>query len=66
MHDVAKYAYQNEMTLKDAALNNNIVKQNISEAELEILLNPETYIGLAIKQTETIINDIETKRNLTK
>ena len=30
--------------------------------ELDKLLNPETYIGLAIKQTRLVIQDIESKR----
>ena len=62
MHDVAKFAYENNVSLKEAALQNNIIKQNISIDKLEELLNPETYIGLAAEQTMIIIEDIERKR----
>ena len=62
MHDVAKLAYENKLTLKEAALQNKTVKQNISIDTLEEILNPETYIGLAVEQTNLIVREIETKR----
>jgi hypothetical protein len=33
-----------------------------SDKDLDILLNPESYIGLAIEQTKLVIQDIESKR----
>lgn len=62
MHDVAKLAYENKLSLKEAALQNKTVKQNISIDTLEEILNPETYIGLAVEQTNLIVREIETKR----
>ena len=62
MHDVAKFAYENNVSLKEAVLQENIIKQNISKDKLEELLNPETYIGLAAEQTLIIIKEIEGKR----
>ena len=62
MHDVAKYALENNLTLEEAALENSIVSKNITESELKNILDPETYIGLAVKQAQLIIEDIENKR----
>ena len=62
MHDVAKYALENNLTLEEAALQNSIISKNITESELKNILNPETYIGLAVKQAQLIIEDIENKR----
>ena len=62
MHDVAKYALENNLTLEEAALENSIVSKNITESELKNILDPETYIGLAVKQAQLIIQDIENKR----
>jgi len=62
MHDVAKYALENNLTLEEAALENSIVSKNITESELKNILDPETYIGLAVKQAQLIIEDIQNKR----
>ena len=62
MHDVAKYALENNLTLEEAALQNSIISKNITESELKNILNPETYIGLAVKQAQLIIEDVENKR----
>ena len=63
MHDVAKYALENNTSLKDAALKNEIVSQNITKETLINILNPETYIGLAAEQAKLIIEEIELKRS---
>ena len=63
MHDIAKYALNNNISLKDAALNNKIVNQNITENTLKDILDPETYIGLAADQAQIIIKEIEHKRS---
>jgi adenylosuccinate lyase len=63
MHDIAKYALNNNISLKDAALNNKIVNQNITENTLKDILDPETYIGLAADQAKIIIEEIELKRS---
>ena len=62
MHDVAKFALENKLSLKDAALQNKIVAENITEKQIDNILNPETYIGLAVEQAELIIKDIKDKR----
>ena len=63
MHDIAKYALNNNISLKDAALNNKIVNQNITENTLKDILDPETYIGLAADQAQIIIKEIELERS---
>ena len=63
MHDIAKYALNNNISLKDAALNNKIVNQNITENTLKDILDPETYIGLAADQAQIIVKEIELKRS---
>ena len=62
MHDVAKFALKNNLTLEEAALQNVIISKNITKSELKNILNPETYIGLAVEQAQLIIQDIENKR----
>ena len=63
MHDVAKYALENNISLNDAALKNEIVSQNITKETQINILNPETYIGLAAEQAKLIIEEIELKRS---
>ena len=46
MHDVAKFALNNNLSLKEAALQNEIITENITEKELDRILDPETYVGL--------------------
>lgn len=62
MHDVAKYALENNLTLYEASLKNEIISKHISKSELKLILNPETYIGLAAEQAQIIIKEIELKR----
>ena len=66
MHDVAKYALEKNISLEEAAMNNETIKKNITEDVLLNLLNPETYTGLAVDQAKLIIDDIESKRKLSK
>ena len=61
MHDVAKYALENNLSLKEAAMMNQEVSKNITETQIDEILNPETYIGLAVKQAELIIKDVKNK-----
>tara|TARA_A100000164_G_scaffold377619_1_gene417215 strand:- start:1814 stop:3076 length:1263 start_codon:yes stop_codon:yes gene_type:complete len=63
MHDVAKYALDNDLSLKEAAMMNQKVSKNITETQIDEILNPETYIGLAVKQAELIIKEIKNKRS---
>ena len=62
MHDVAKFALNNNLSLKEAALQNEIITQNITVIELDRILDPETYVGLAIQQAQMIIEEIHAKR----
>ena len=66
MHDVAKYALENNISLEEAALANKTIQENITKETLSNILNPETYIGLAVDQAQLIINEIESKRKQIK
>ena len=66
IHDVAEYALEKNISLEEAAMNDETIKKNITEDVLLNLLNPETYIGLAVDQAKLIIDDIESKRELSK
>ena len=66
MHDVAKYALENNISLEEAALANKTIQENITKEALSNILNPETYIGLAVDQAQFIINEIESKRKQIK
>ena len=66
MHDVAKYALENNISLEEAALANKTIQENITKETLSNILNPETYIGLAVDQAQFIINEIESKRKQIK
>ena len=46
----------------DINTQNRIISKNITKSELKNILDPETYIGLAVKQAQLIIQDIENKR----
>ena len=62
MHDVSMKALEDNITLKKAIKDDDKISIYFSELELDRLLNPETYIGLAIEQTKLVIQDIESKR----
>ena len=53
---------KHNLTLKEAALQNEIITQNITVKELDRILDPETYVGLAIQQAQMIIEEINAKR----
>ena len=62
MHDVSMRALKDNITLKKAIKDDDKISIYFSELELDRLLNPETYIGLAIEQTKLVIKNIESKR----
>jgi adenylosuccinate lyase len=66
IHNVAKYALEKNISLEEAAMNDETIKKNITEDVLLNLLNPETYTGLAVDQAKLIIDDVESKRKLSK
>ena len=62
MHDVSMKALNEDITLRQAIKKSEEISMYFSDKDLDILLNPETYIGLAIEQTKLVIQDIESKR----
>ena len=59
IHDIAMKAIAENISLSDAIKNDKIASQYFTDQDLKNLLDPETYIGLAIEQVEIIINQIE-------
>tara|TARA_Y200000002_G_scaffold381986_1_gene397567 strand:+ start:1623 stop:2885 length:1263 start_codon:yes stop_codon:yes gene_type:complete len=64
MHEVSMEALRSGITLKEAIQKNKDISKYFSDDILSDLLDPETYIGLAKKQTQLIIKEIEEKRKL--
>lgn len=62
MHKVAMNALEKNINLKEALMLNPKTSKYFTEEELDVILDPETYVGLAIKQTEQVIKEIEAKR----
>ena len=62
IHDIAMKAIAENISLSDAIKNNKIASQYFTDQDLKNLLDPETYIGLAIEQVEIIVNQIESNR----
>ena len=62
IHDIAMKAIAENISLSDAIKNDKIASQYFSDQDLKNLLDPETYIGLAIEQVEIIINQIESNK----
>ncbi len=62
IHDIAMRAIAENISLSDAIKNDKTASQYFTDQDLKNLLDPETYIGLAIEQVEIIINQIESNR----
>lgn len=62
IHDIAMKAIAENISLSDAIKNDKIASQYFTDQELKNLLDPETYIGLAIEQVKIIINQIESNK----
>ena len=62
IHDIAMKAIAENISLSDAIKNDKMASQYFTDQDLKNLLDPETYIGLAIEQVEIIVNQIESNR----
>ena len=62
IHDIAMKAIAENISLSDAIKNDKTASQYFTDQDLKNLLDPETYIGLAIEQVEIIINQIESNK----
>ena len=62
IHDIAMKAIAENISLSDAIKNDKTASQYFTDQDLKNLLDPETYIGLAIEQVEIVINQIESNR----
>ncbi|MED5548340.1 MAG: lyase family protein [Pseudomonadota bacterium] len=55
IRDLAAEAHESGAGLREAAMGNAVIRGALSEAEIEALLDPETYIGLAGEQVDAVI-----------
>ena len=62
IHDIAMKAIAENISLSDAIKNDKVASQYFTDQDLKNLLDPETYIGLAIEQVEIIVNQIESNK----
>jgi adenylosuccinate lyase len=49
-------------TLKEVLLENNVIKKNFTEEELDKYLDPKNYLGTAVQQVENVIRVLREKR----
>ncbi|MCB1647747.1 MAG: hypothetical protein KDI36_19960 [Pseudomonadales bacterium] len=63
MHEITKTGFEQGLTLREAFLASELAAE-LSAAELDALLDPQTYTGLAREQTLQIISDIREARTL--
>jgi adenylosuccinate lyase len=55
IRNLAAEAHESGAGLREAAMANAVIRGALSEAEIEALLDPETYIGLAGEQVDAVI-----------
>ena len=63
MHDVAKYAIDNDLTLREAIEKEPRVTKYLSSSDLDQLFDPLTYVGLAAQQVDQVIGQIMLQRS---
>lgn len=61
LRQAAITARKENLPMKTVLLRNEQIKSKISETELDSLLLPETYLGLAIQQIERTLKELQTK-----
>lgn len=61
LHEIAKAGIENDQSLREAFLASDLAPL-LSEAELDALLDPQTYTGLAEEQTRAVIQEIRARR----
>jgi adenylosuccinate lyase len=63
MHDVSKYAIDNDLTLREAIEKEPRVTKYLSSSDLDQLFDPLTYVGLAAQQVDQVIGQIMLQRS---
>ncbi len=63
VHELAQEAHVNNMTLREVILEHDEVARYFSEAQLDELLDPSTYLGLAGEQVDRSIAYVEEARS---
>ena len=64
LRQAAIKARNENLYIKDILIENEEVKTNFSQEELEDLLDPHKYIGKAIEQVDNLIKDLKSKYKL--
>ena len=54
-------ASKENRTYKEVLLENEIIKKNFTEEELDWYLDPKNYLGTAVEQVENVIKDLRGK-----
>lgn len=54
-------ARKKNISMKDILINNSIINTKFSEQELDMLLDPKNYLGLAVKQVEDLVIFLKNK-----
>ena len=55
LHSLAKRFHKDGISLSKAVIEDAVLKDVFSEAELDELLNPKTYLGLVATQVDEIV-----------
>jgi adenylosuccinate lyase len=61
LRNAAIEARKRDISIKSILLKNSIVKNKFTEAELDQLLDPKNYLGLAVEQVEKLVKTLKSK-----
>lgn len=62
VHEIIRTTLQSGVDFRSALLNDPVVAKILSPSQIDLLLQPEGYTGLAEQQVETVIRDVESRR----
>ena len=55
IRDLAAEAHESGAGLREAVMENAVIREALGEAEIDALLDPETYLGLAGEQVDAVV-----------
>lgn len=56
VYQLAMKAYQEKAELKDLALKNSLIREHLSNEEIEACFQPENYIGASVEIVDNVLN----------
>lgn len=62
LHELSMEAMEKDIPMKDMLLSNESISKNISEEEIDFVLNPENYIGFAVSFVDKVISNCDKLR----